>query len=514
MGTAGRLLILALAAGVGTWWLGPQAGRSLEWAIAPGCGLRLDALNLLFLTLFLALPPYYTTYPVNDGIGEPRRVRGGRLMARMGLGGVALAAGTPVAIAGLTLVAAGRSLAMPGEARTWLPATLPSALLLPVALSGAFDSRPPPGAPVLALPWPLVGLALLAAITAVLAGQGAAPGPSPQPAAQGPGFDWQWRSAREDDLLAALYTAAGLLPLLRSLAAGPWDGWAQGGALAGGLLLLAAAGVAALEALRDGPDLPPSFSQEQGERRALPIQRPRWGWAVRAYLAGALLVGLGLGTPGAVAGGVVLLVTGLITHTGGAGAPGGRLVGLVALAGLPPTAGFAGLWLLGGAAAAAGAWLPLVAVPVAGWLVALAGLRATLTPGSSPKGEGCRTARPPDSSAEGDVCTTQATSLPYRGGAGEGAAGAVGLLLAGLLPIPLLDAVLRPALNTLAAGLPALAEVQSWPGVGLIWTRTNLTEAVWPAWGLSAALLLTLAGTEAGARLAGWAGQRRSHPRA
>jgi hypothetical protein len=61
--------------------------------------------------------------------------------------------------------------------------------------------------------------------------------------------------------------------------------------------------------------------------------------------------------------------------------------------------------------------------------------------------------------------------------------------------------VLRPALNTLAAGLPALAGVQEWPGVGLILVRANITLAVWPALGVAATLVLAGALVEVAARL-------------
>ncbi|MDQ2809497.1 MAG: hypothetical protein M3Z04_21690, partial [Chloroflexota bacterium] len=80
--------------------------------------------------------------------------------------------------------------------------------------------------------------------------------------------------------------------------------------------------------------------------------------------------------------------------------------------------------------------------------------------------------------------------------------GAGGLLLVGLLP-GLVDGALRPALNTLAAGLPALGDVHPASGLGLIIVRGNATTASWPALGVAATLLLTLAGAEARARLRG-----------
>jgi hypothetical protein len=312
-------------------------------------------------------------------------------------------------------------------------AWLAPVVLLPVAWSGAFDAHPLPGRPIPVLPEELVVLALLAGA----AGAGAWPFASDTPTN---------RSAR-DAWIGALYGTAALIPLLRSLGAGPWDAWGRLTVLAVGLLTLASAALAALAA----PD----------HATAL---RAAW-----RYLVAVVLIGLGSGNPVGVAGAVVWLAAGLagLALSGRRGLP--RLVGLGALGGLPPTLGFAGLWLLLGATTTGGWLLATVALPVAGLLVVLALLRhapETLSPAG------------------------------IAAGLWAGA-----LLLGGVAPLPWLDSVLRPALNTLAAGLPALASVQEWPGVGLILVRANTTLAVWPALGLAATLVLAGALVEVAARL-------------
>src|SRR4051812_42417369 len=55
-----EILGLVAVVVVWIWWLGPQQQRPWEWG--PGGLLRLDALGLLFVTLFLAVPP-----PVQSG---------------------------------------------------------------------------------------------------------------------------------------------------------------------------------------------------------------------------------------------------------------------------------------------------------------------------------------------------------------------------------------------------------------------------------------------------------------
>jgi hypothetical protein len=202
------------------------------------------------------------------------------------------------------------------------------------------------------------------------------------------------------------------------------------------------------------------------------LAAPDHGAAMRAawrYLVAALLIGLGSGNPAGVGGAVVWLSAGLagLALCRARGVP--RLVGLGALSGLPPTLGFAGLWLLLGATTTGGWLLATVALPVASLLVVLALLR-----------------HPPE--------------MPIPGGVAAGLwVGA--LVLGGFAPLPWLDSVLRPALNTLAAGLPALAGVQEWPGVGLILVRANSTLALWPALGIAATLVLAGAVVELVARL-------------
>ncbi|MGI8588906.1 MAG: hypothetical protein ACR2M0_14665 [Chloroflexia bacterium] len=380
--------------------------------------VRLDALGLLFLALFLLLP----------APGTPR-ITG--LVVRLGLALTSLAGQTGGQALGLGVAACGLIWA---ERRAGRPAPaafapLPApALLLPIALFGTFDARLLPGQPVPALPWPVVGLALAAAAAGVLSLRPASP----------TGEGW-----------AALYSLGCLLPALRSLGAGPWDAWARLGALGLGL---AGLGLAAWMAWNTS------------------------GGAARVYLAAAMLLGLGIGTPAAVAGGLVLLLGGHAGQALGAALGTGRLprlVGIGVASGLPPTLGFVGLWLLLGATAAARLPLATALLSICALLVALSNAR-----GLSPAGE-----------------------AGWRIGPTAAWVVAAGLLAGGLMPAAMLDWVLRPALNTLAAGLPALSEVQEWPGVGLMLTRDNALAGVWPAVGVAATLAITLAGAELLARL-------------
>jgi hypothetical protein len=422
------LLPLLIAVGAWGWWLGPAHQQPLLWAPLPGAGLRLDTLSLLFLTLLLALPASPAPPTASGTTPRPRWIA--TLLTLGGPALVALAGETTGQIAGLALAALGRILAgAPGARLAWLAPVL----LLPVAWSGAFDAHPLPGRPIPVLPEELVILALLAAA----AGAGGWPFAGGTPAT---------RSAR-DAWPTALYGTAALIPLLRSLGAGPWDAWGRLAVLTVGLLTLASAALAALAA----PD------------HAAALR------AGRRYLVAVVLIGLGSGNPVGVAGAVVWLAAGLagLALSAARGLP--RLVGLGALGGLPPTLGLAGLWLLLGATTTGGWLLATVALPVGGLLVVLALLRhSPETPG--PAG--------------------------IAAGLWAGA-----LLLGGVAPLPWLDNVLRPALNTLAAGLPALAGVQEWPGVGLILVRANITLAVWPALGVAATLVLAGALVEVAARL-------------
>ncbi len=434
-----RVLLLLLAAGAWAWWLGPQQQHPLGEPLLLGGALRLDTLRLLFLTLFLAVP---APDPTPGPLDPPRRRLQPRLasialaVCRLGLVLVTLATTTGMQIVGL--VVAGVGLALAAWPLGW-GRTLTPLILLPIAVLGTFDGVPAPGAPVPILPWALIGLALLAAS----AGSGAWPFAGPVPATPD---DPRPAGGARGAWMAALYGAGSLLPLIYSLQAGAWDAWARLLALAAGLLTLATAACAALGA----PNSPASAR------------------AARHYLAGALYVGLGLGSAPAVAGGLALLLVGLtgIALTATPGIP--RLVGLAALGGLPPTLGFCGLWLLLGAAAGPATLLPAVAVPVVALITVLVRLR-----------------------------------FPPEPGLGAVAAwiGAAGLLVGGALPGAFLDGALRPALQSLAAGVPALGDVQALPGVGLLLVHGGTPIAVWPAAGLAAALLLTLALAEGAARL-------------
>jgi hypothetical protein len=442
---ANRLLGLAVLAALWLVRLGPLRGADLRLTVLPGWTLRLDALSLIFITIALLPPPGGA--PALDDARAPRR-RLPRLawqLCALGLVWTAISGETSGQMSGLALATAGIALA--AWPAGWAQGLAPI-LLLPVALAGVFDATPLPGRPIPTLAWPWVALALAAVIL----------GGNAWPVARRPWVPLRRHAtptSERGEWLAALYTAACFVPLMRSLGAGAWDGWARLAVLAAGLLTLGVAGLSGATA-----------SDTPGVSRA-----------TRRALAGALLLGLGVGTPGALAGGLALLPAGLagLALAGAGRYP--RLVGLGALAGLPPTAAFLGLWLLLGATS--GARLPLgsVALIVALAVTALAWLRLE------------RAGRPAGPSA-----WLLATAL----------------LVGGLLPEALLDAALRPALNTLAAGVPALAEAQAWPGVGLVLERANATTGLWPATGIGAAVLLALALAEGGARLAALRRTRRA----
>jgi len=399
-----------------------------------GIGLQVDALRLLFLVLFLLPDPL-------GGGGRTRRQWLGLGVCRLGLVVTALAGSTWIALGGSALAALGLG-CVAGQWR-W-GSTLAPLLLLPVALHGGFDGRPAPGQPLTPLPVALVLCALGAAILAL-------------------DLPLLWRSVRSSPLVtadptpslwpAALYAVGAGLPLLISLAAGPWDALSRWVALAVGLALLGGAGGAAWRA-----------TTAAGALRAL-----------ASYVLGLLILALGIGSAGAVGGALLALASALV---GSALLSAGGSLRWVALAafGLPPALGFTGLWLLLGATLVARFPLATLAVPGSALLVAAA----------------------------------LARTLPGRAGLRPWTwLGACGLLLAGLLPGVVLDGALRPALNTLAVGLPALADLHPAPGLGLLIVRGSATTASWPAFGVAAALLLTLAGAEALARLHGLFPHRR-----
>ncbi len=389
-------------------------------------GLQLDALRLVFLGLFL-LPD-----PLGRAGWTHRQWLSGSL-CRLGLMLTALAGSSWIALAGLAAAVLGLLWAA-GRVR-WGP-LLALAALLPVALSGSFDGRPAPGQPLTSLSWALVGCALAGVVLALdlpLLWRRDGPSPSADPPAA-------W--------LALLYALGVGLPLLYSLAAGPWDASSRLAALAVGLALL---GTAAWVAWR-------------ATAATAALQ------ALAVYTLSLLILALGSGSAGAVGGAGLAVVSALIgTGLLPAARPARRL-GLAAF-GLPPALGFTGLWLLLDATLAARLPLATLAVPGTALL----------------------------------VTTALARTLPAVGERRRPLAwiGAGGLLGAGLLPELVVNSALRPALNTLAAGLPALADGHPAPGLGLLLVRGNATAAGWPALGVGAALLLTLAGAEALARLHG-----------
>jgi hypothetical protein len=135
---------------------------------------------------------------------------------------------------------------------------------------------------------------------------------------------------------------------------------------------------------------------------------------------------------------------------------------------LPPLLGFSGLWLALGGLAAMRLPLAVVALPAVSGLVAWALARTV---------------------------PAMAHGRPWAGLL------AGGLLLGGLAAPGVVRLGLPGLLNPLAAGLPALAAVRDAPGLGLLTLRANDLTGSWPVVGVAAALLITVAGAEAVARL-------------
>jgi hypothetical protein len=75
------------------------------------------------------------------------------------------------------------------------------------------------------------------------------------------------------------------------------------------------------------------------------------------------------------------------------------------------------------------------------------------------------------------------------------------LLLGGLAPAVWLDGLIRPAADTLAAGVPALSSVAPVPGLGYQAGPESAPVAAWPALGLGVAVALAWLGVELGSML-------------
>ncbi|HUS15998.1 MAG TPA: hypothetical protein VM536_13410, partial [Chloroflexia bacterium] len=299
-----RLLPLLGAALVWAWWLGPQGQRAAEWLLPGGWSLRINALNLLFLTLFWALPGVDDSVASKAEGDDGTRLKPGLLGRSTLFGGVLCSGGLGLAavsgqlggaVLGLAVAAAGLLVARvrPGTAM------LAPMVLLPVALTGTFDAHLVPGRPVPPLPLVAVLLALAAAVLAITHVTSRTLFPKAnrvmsEPSSRPPSLEGlRERSGAHTSTagtwLLALYGAGCMLPVLRSLGAGTSDGWMRLAGLGSGLVLLAgAAGWAWHAAVL--PDV---------------LQAARW------YLGGALLLGLGIGSAAAVAGGLALLATGL-----------------------------------------------------------------------------------------------------------------------------------------------------------------------------------------------------------
>jgi hypothetical protein len=207
-----------------------------------------------------------------------------------------------------------------------------------------------------------------------------------------------------------------------------------------------------------------------------------------------VLLGLGTGSAAGVSGALALGATGLAGSAliaGAGGVPGGnglalRVLGRLAVLGLPPVAGFAGLWLLAGALLPARYPLGLVLLP-AGAALLLRMAAGGLRNGAGGAGGAGGT--------DGDSAIRHPSSviglLPL----------AALLLLGGLAPAVWLDGLIRAAAESRAAGVPALSSVTPVPGLGYQAGPDSASVAAWPALGLGVAVALAWLVVELGSML-------------
>jgi hypothetical protein len=482
------LATLGAVALPGLLWLSLQVAltQPQTWAPLPGWTYQADGLSVAAAALggLLAGVGLAATLPFLAV--SPRRLRLRTVIGwgvlLLGLAQTAFAGallgrwlGLEVAALGLVLLDWPEPRAVLGNTRSpFWRRFLAGVPLLALALTGLLDAARLPGEPVAALSAAVVGALLVPGVLRALY----RPAPGTPAAAYA---------------LGVLYAPAACYPLLRSLAAGPWDPGARLLVAGTGLALLAWTALSLVAAARSAN--PPFIFR-------IPY--------LAFHLLGAVLLGLGVGAPAGVAGALALGAAG---WAGGALAalaaamPGGdghalRLLGRLGVWGLPPFAGFAGLWLLAGALLPAGYGLGLallLGIPALQLRNVDFGLR-NLSAAAGDQG--------PEIRDQGPALTQHATRntqhvsrftfhvsrfiplLPL----------AALLLLGGLAPAPWLDGAVRPALNALAAGVPALRAVEAVPGLGYRVGAGAPPIAAWPVLGLGAAFALAWLAVEVAAR--------------
>ena len=472
-----------------------NAGRQPQtWAPWPGWTYQADGLSggaaalggLLAGAGLAATLPFVTV--------SPRRVRGrtlaGWVVLLLGLAQTAFAGallgrwlGLEVAGLGLVLLDWPDPRTVLGNLRSpFWRRFLAGVPLLALALTGLLDVTPLPGQPVTALSAAVVGALLVPGVLRALY----RPAPGTPAAAYA---------------LGVLYAPAACYPLLRSLAAGPWDPWARLLVAGTGLALLTWTAISLVAAARSANLL-------------FIFRIPHSTF----HILGAVLLGLGVGTPAAVAGALALGAAGWIggalaapaAAVPGRDGPALRLLGRLAGWGLPPFAGFAGLWLLAGALLPAGYGLGLAL------LLLIPALQLRLVDwGRWNRPVDATRATPHATRDEGSGARDQAPLLThYAARITQYAARctlhvsrftpllplAILLLLGGLAPAPWLDGAVRPALNALAAGVPALREVGPVPGLGYRVGDSVPPGAAWPVLGLGVAFALAWLAVEVAAR--------------
>jgi hypothetical protein len=449
--------------------LPPSALQPQLWTWLPGWGYVADGLSVsLGALLLLLMGTALAQGAAGPPPGPPWRTLAGGALLFLALGQTVFAAYGGGRWLGLEGAGVALWLLAPGTPRAVvLLRHLAGYPLLAAAFSGLLDAPHAPGQVIPALPAWLVVALLVSALVRL--------------ATLAPPMATLHRShqilpARPS---ALLYATVAFYPLVRSLAAGPWDNWGRFAVVAVALILLAGTVAYGIGRVVYPHRLPAHTSYLVPHTSYLIPHTP--------YLVGAVLLGLGLGSAAGVNGALALGAVGVVggvLAAGAAGMPGGngaavRALGRLSVLGVPPFAGFAGLWLL------AGALLP-ARYPL-GLVLLLAGAALLLRIADW---EWRSEARPPSA-----IGSTQFAILPLLPLAAL-------LLLGGLVPAVWLDGLIRPAADTLAAGVPALSTVVPVPGLGYAAGPDTAPVAVWPVLGLAVAVALAWVALELGARLA------------
>jgi hypothetical protein len=254
----------------------PPAQPPRPWTVLPGWAYVADGLSVsLAAVLLLSAGTALATRPLTGSAAGGRvRAGAGWALLLLALGQAVFAAGLGGRWLGLEIAGPALWLLAPGTPR---PLTLLRHLagypLLAVALSGLLDATPAPGQVIPAVPaWVVIALLVSALVRAATF--------LPLPPFQNPTSKLQHPTPSHPQSL--LYAAVACYPLVRSLAAGPWDTWGRFAVVAAGLILLGGTVVYCLLrfAYPHAPPTPTSFLNPQPSF-LIPLSssaRCCWGW--------------------------------------------------------------------------------------------------------------------------------------------------------------------------------------------------------------------------------------------